>query len=67
MLFKILVSIIGTPVMVSGFWSFQAGQITWYKILVPIIVFAIALLIFIVVQFLLQITFKFFKRGKGPK
>jgi hypothetical protein len=53
--------------MVSGFWSFQAGQITWYKILVPIIVFAIALLIFIVVQFLLQITFKFFKRGKGPK
>jgi hypothetical protein len=62
-----LVPINGSPVIASGFWSLEAGKITWFKILIPIIVFAVALLIFFVVQFLLQVAFKFFKRAEGPK
>ena len=51
--------------MVSGFWSLEAGTITWYKILAPIIVFAIALLIFLVMQCVIQVAFKLFKRMGG--
>lgn len=61
------VSIIGTPVMVSGFWSFQVEKITWYKTFVPIIVFAIALIIFFIVQFVFQVAFKLFEKMKGAK
>ena len=51
--------------MVSGFWSLEAGKITWYNILAPIIVFAIALLIFLVMQCVIQVAFKLFKRMGG--
>ena len=51
--------------MVSGFWSLEAGKITWYNILAPIIVFAIALLIFLLMQCVMQVAFKLFKRIGG--
>lgn len=67
MWFKIMVSIIGTPEIVSGFWSFQAGKITWYKILVPIIGFVVILLIFLLMQWIIQVAFKLFKRTRAAK
>ena len=67
MWFKILVPINGTPEMFLSFWSLEAGKITWYKIVAPVTVFAIVLLIFLVIQFVLQVAFKFFKKARRAK
>jgi|MudIll2142460700_1097286.scaffolds.fasta_scaffold50600_2 hypothetical protein len=64
---KILVPIIGIPGKVSDYFAIDRVQITWHKILTPIIVFAIAVLIFIVIQIVLHIIFKLFKKMKGAK
>jgi len=67
MWFKILVPIIGTSGKVSDYFAIDRVQITWHRILTPIIVFAIVLLIFIVIQFVLHVIFKLFKKMRGVK
>ncbi len=64
---EILIPIIGFQDRVSGFWALEGGKITWQKILIPILVFAIAVFIFIVIQLVVHIVYKLFKRMKGAK
>jgi hypothetical protein len=64
---EILIPIIGFQDKISGFWALEGGKITWQKILVPILVFAIAVFIVIVIQFVAHIVYNFFKRLRGPK
>ncbi|GEM_PF-1010120 len=65
MWFEILMPTMGIPWQFSGFWALDAGQLTWYKILTPIIGFSVALFFFLAIQFALHVAFKFFKRMKG--
>lgn len=67
MWFKMLTHIIGPLAKVSDYFAIDRVKITWQKILVPIIVFAAALLIFFVLQLVLQVAFKLFKKMRGSK
>lgn len=64
---EILVPTIGFQEKISGFWALEGGKITWQKILVPILVFAIAVFIFIAIQFVAHLVYKLFKRMRGAK
>jgi hypothetical protein len=67
MWFKMLTHMMGPLAKVSDYFAIDRMKITWQKILIPIIVFAVALLIFFVLQLVLQVAYKLFKKMRGTK
>lgn len=57
------------PIMwkVADYFAIDRVQVTWQKILIPILIFVIVLFIFIVIQVVLQIAFKLFRMKRGQK
>ncbi|MGB4549858.1 MAG: hypothetical protein WBI10_13155 [Syntrophales bacterium] len=67
MWFEMLTRIIGPLAKVSDYFAIDRVKITWQKILIPILVFAVAVLIFLALQLVLQVAFKLFRKMRGPK
>ncbi len=52
---------------VADYFAIDRVEVTWQKILIPILIFVIVLFIFIVVQVVLQIVSKLFRMTRGQK